>query len=202
MTDESTWNRVTRKNGDEPFHRAGESLGFSALNFWQWAMSDFLGNTERAVVAEFIVAMDLGLASGVRVGWDACDLRTQDKVRVEVKAGGYVQSWHHERLSKIIFGIRQSRAWDPTTNTMDALARRNSDVYVFCVLAQKCRLEVKPMDLSQWEFYVLPTSVINAKLGTQKSIGLESVKRLGAEQVRFGEISAAIARCCPIAPAG
>ncbi len=52
-----------------------------------------------------------------------------------------------------------------------------------------------PMDLSQWEFYVLSTTVLDSKVSTQKTIGLANVKRLGAIKAQFGEISAAIAKC-------
>ena len=49
----------TRKNGSEEF--VGSSEGHSLLNYWQWAYSDLVGNTERGVLAEFIVALACGI---------------------------------------------------------------------------------------------------------------------------------------------
>ena len=53
--------RVTasRKTGAEPLVAAGRSMGLTLADFWAWAWSDLLGNTERGVLAEFIVAAAL-----------------------------------------------------------------------------------------------------------------------------------------------
>jgi len=67
-----------------------------------------------------------------------------------------------------------------------------SFAYSLSVLEKK----INPMNVSQWEFYVLPTSVIDAKLGAQKSVGLERIKRLGAIEASYGGIGTAIASCC------
>jgi hypothetical protein len=48
------------------------------------------------------------------------------------------------------------------------------------------------LDLDQWEFYVLPTSVLNETVGTQKTIGLNSLEKLGALKVKFGSIGQTI----------
>ena len=56
-----------RVQGDEAFYAAGGAQGFSVLDFWQWSMADLVSNTTRGVLAEFIVAQALGIATtGVR----------------------------------------------------------------------------------------------------------------------------------------
>ena len=70
--------------------------------------------------------------------------------------------------------------------------RRKSDVYIFCVLAHKDMATVNPLDLSQWDFYILETKVLNKELGEQKTITLSSLKRLEPKQVKYDGIAKAI----------
>ena len=57
--------------------------------------------------------------------------------------------------------------------------RRHADVYVFCLLAyQENKLLLNPMDLSQWEFYVVPTWRLNQDFDDYKTLGLAQVQEL------------------------
>jgi hypothetical protein len=55
-----------RKKGDECFEFNGEPRPENLLGYWQWLTSNLVGNTERGSLAEYIVAMALGLADQVR----------------------------------------------------------------------------------------------------------------------------------------
>ena len=44
------------------------------VDFWSWAYSDVLVNTNRSVLAEFIVGSVLGVVDKPRVEWGWCDL--------------------------------------------------------------------------------------------------------------------------------
>jgi len=48
------------------------------------------------------------------------------------------------------------------------------------------------MNLVQWDFLVLPTSVLNRELGEQLTITLSRLKRLKHVKAKYGEIGAAI----------
>ncbi len=63
---------------------------------------------------------------------------------------------------------------------------------MFCLLKEKDPQRIHPLDLEQWEFYVLLTRVLDEKVGEQKSIGLEPLKRLEVERVEFGKIGETI----------
>ena len=41
--------------GDEEFTLHGSGAGISVKDFWSWAYSDLLNNTQRGVMAEFLV---------------------------------------------------------------------------------------------------------------------------------------------------
>jgi hypothetical protein len=72
-------------------------LGVTVGDFWAWAYSDILNNTDRAVFAEFVVGTALRVTDALRVEWDEVDLRYGDKT-IEVKSAAYIQSWHEEAL--------------------------------------------------------------------------------------------------------
>jgi hypothetical protein len=53
----------------------------------------------RGVLAEYIVSMDIKCPYQVREEWDAYDLITPEKVKVEVKSASYLQSWEQTKFS-------------------------------------------------------------------------------------------------------
>lgn len=166
-----------RLTGTEPFHNNGHPCDFRMLDFWQWSQSDLVSNVTRGVLAEFLVASSLNIATGTRTEWAAFDLEWRD-IRIEVKSAAYIQSWHQSRLSDVIFRVPKTRAWDPQTNQMEDKMQRPADVYVFAVLAHQNKSTIDPMNLTQWEFYVLPTIALNQRTRSQHSITLATLRRL------------------------
>ncbi len=192
--------KVARLAGTEPFHAAGSGLGFDLLSFWQWSCSDICGNALRGVIAEYLVAQALGAADGVRTEWDAYDVVTPEGLKVEVKSSAYLQSWKQEKLYRISFDIAPKQAWDAATNTSTDIPTRSAAVYVFGVLAHKDKPTLDPLNVSQWEFYVLPTSVLDQRVPLQKSIALSSLLKLRPRKVAFEGLRAAVLAASPPAP--
>jgi len=155
--------KVDTKSGSECFHSQGADLDYTLLEFWRWNVSDLVSNTTRGVLAEFIVAKALGIETTVRDEWAAHDLTTADGVKIEVKSAAYVQIWAQKRYSAIQFRTPKSRAWDPNTNVLDTESKRHADVYVFALLAHKDKSTIDPLDLSQWQFYAVPTATLDAR---------------------------------------
>ena len=182
----------TQKTGDEHFHRAGQPLDLSLLGFWQWSASDLVSNATRGILAEYIVASALGIAEGVRAEWDAFDLEMKSGIKIEVKSAAYLQSWYHKELSAIRFGIQPTRAWDATTNELATEPERQADIYVFCVLNHKDQESLDPLNLDQWNFYVLPTSILDEKCPTQKTTGLSSLLKLNPRKATYDELASCI----------
>ncbi len=181
-----------KKSGQELFLNGGNGTNKTLYDFWSWAFSDLVGNTERGKLAEYIVAMAVGAAEGISGSWESYDLRTPDGIRIEVKTSAYLQSWAQKELSQIRFGIRPTHAWDSEENSYDASLQRQADVYVFCVLKHKEQETLNPLDLEQWEFYVLSTNVLNRETDNQKTISLYRVESLGASKSDFVDLSQAI----------
>ena len=159
--------------------------------FLAWAYDDLLTNTTRGVLAEYIVATALGIRDTKRVAWDKVDLRV-GSIGVEVKSAAYLQSWGTQP-STISFGIGLTTGWDAETDTYETTPRRSAGVYVFCLLTGTDRQHVDPLDVAQWEFYVLPTSVLNHEVPVQKTIRLGPLKdRLGAHACAYDELKTTI----------
>jgi hypothetical protein len=192
MSDEFPRLEVNRKTGKETFRVGGAPLDFDLREFWRWAASDLVSNSMRGILAEYIVANALGVADGFRTEWDAFDLLTKNNQRVEVKSASYIQSWHHAKLSKIIFGIRPTRGWDAATNTTSQELKRQADIYVFCVLARTEQNGLDPLDLDQWDFYILRSNVLDLACPTQKTISLTSLLKFEPIQVKYDGIGIAI----------
>ena len=72
-------------NNKFTFH--GEDTGLSVVDFWSWAYSDLLNNTDRGVLAEYIVhsALLRPPASEMRAGGLPIDMTSQNGERIEGK---------------------------------------------------------------------------------------------------------------------
>jgi hypothetical protein len=186
---------ITRKNGAERLRNGDTDLGVDLLQFWQWSVSDLISNATRGRLAEFIVARALGIRTeeGFRDEWAKFDLLTPSGVTIEVKSSAYVQSWLQTTPSSINFGTKATLGWDPETNTMETTARRHAHVYVFAILRHLDATTIDPLDVSQWLFYVLPTSTLNARKRSQHSITLNSLERECKQCVDFSGLADAVA---------
>ena len=175
-------------NGNECFHSSGEEIGFNLIEFWQWTGSHLISNTTRGNLAEFIVSKGLGIDSKVRSTWEEYDLITKNGLRIEVKSSSYLQAWGQKRYSRPVFGIAPSRAWKPDVGGRAKKAKRHSDVYIFCLLNHKDQSTIDPLNVSQWTFLILPTSILNKHCPNQKTITLGKIRKLGATEVSYDRL--------------
>ena len=183
--------KIARKDGTEEFRDGPTALGFDLLSFWRWSCSDLVNNTARGILAEYIVSRALGVTDGCRIEWDAYDVVSPDGVKIEVKSAAYLQSWDQKKLSSITFSAPKTLGWDSRTNEYDDEPKRQSDVYVFALLAHKDKATVDPTDVSQWQFFVVSTKVLNHLHPLQKSFGISSIRKM-AEAVIYSGLRNAI----------
>ena len=194
-------------------------LPFHIADYWQWAYSDMLRNTQRGVFAEFIVkaALDLGgifTNNNIRSNFEPFDLvgpnithrstpprleNSSFPCRIEVKSAAYIQSWnpHPGSTPRISFSIAPAKVPDEIGDYRpDAPMQRNSDVYVFTVYTAKER-ERNILDMNLWEFYVAKTSALDEKYGNQKTVSLTNLVRdLSLTAVPFSGLCRAIVDAC------
>lgn len=168
--------------GNEQFSVGNNSINLTVNDFWRWSYSDLNDGICRSALAEFIVAASLevpdinhGLSRTLQRPYD---LISKDGYRIEVKAAAYAESSDEEHLDCISFGIAPAIMPGGTgLKESDASFHRDSDVFVFCVFKAISKDET-PLDLDLWDFYILPTKVLNEKMPIQKTITLPGLMRL------------------------
>ena len=214
MEKEIVDNAVDFLSGTEEFTLKGEKAGFNVLDFWRFQFSNLADMQGR--VGEFLVAMALRKeTSDNNNGWTLWDIDYRG-LRIEVKTTAYYQPWRdsksfleqrwgnessipqndseHNYSEHRNFGITKSR--DPQDNEF----KRMNDIYVFVINNGKTKEKANPLNLENWEFFVIPTSVINEECGNNKSIGLSKVRKLfkkvyGSENgVPFDELKLTVDR--------
>ncbi len=183
---------ATLKSGKEKFKIDGETIGLNLIDFWKWSVSDLLSNATRGRLAEFIVGSAVGCdLQQVRDEWAECDLITPKGIRLEIKSSAYLQSWAQKEFSKIIFSIKTSKSWNGETGKFIGIKTRPSDYYIFCVLKHKDQDTIDPLDLNQWVFYVLPTSILNDKFRNASSMSLSILEKL-TDPIDYNQLNSKI----------
>jgi hypothetical protein len=183
---------VKRLIGHEPFTNNGQSAGFDIIAFWQWASSDLVVNVARGLLAEYLVAKALDLDDGVRDPWQPYDLKTQHGLTLEIKSGAYLQSWWQRVHSDICFSISETRSWSADTNEFSPTQQRQADAYVFALLSHRDKGTLNPLELSQWEFYLVPTRAISERVGSRKQLTMKALLELSPQRVPFSGLLDAV----------
>ena len=180
------WSRDVEISGAE-----GATVG----DFWTWAYSDILGNTNRGVFAEYLVAKALlGEVGNCRREWDAFDVSYRG-LMVEVKSAAYAQTWRQRKPSNIMFDIAKKQAWFAESDTWDPTPKRSADCYIFCVFESLGDdLQRKILDVSCWNFTIVPTKLIDEKLGNQRTVSYGKVKKLGTSS-RWSDLRRVFREC-------
>ncbi|MCD8397565.1 MAG: hypothetical protein LUD12_10380 [Lachnospiraceae bacterium] len=195
-------------SGSESLINDGVYLKPTVKDFWQWAIPDLSDATVRGTFAEFIVKSALDshgyVYNETSTGWEPYDLDGPEiptlnrKSRIEVKCSAFLQKNAIRQPDHCIFSIAPAQVIrSPEQGFVDGDPKqRNNDIYVFCVYtATQGRANI--LDLSWWEFYVLPTQQIenNPKLVMQKTISLKRVKEL-CSALTYDELCPEIIKVC------
>jgi len=184
--------QAERKNGNEQFLSTGDALPFDVASFWCWAFSDFVSNTARGILAEYIVARAVGIGdTGVRPEWASFDVTTPEEIKIEVKSAAYIQSWQQNDYSKISFSVAKKRGWDAQTG-LAVEPTRHADVYVMALLHHRDQGTLNPLNLDQWSFYVVVRQALDDRIRSQHSITMPSLTGMGIKPVPYSDLGAAV----------
>ena len=178
-----------RLTGKEHFTLDGKNTEMDIIDFWRWHFCERFDLQEK--FAEYIVAKALGLSKADNVGvWTLFDILYRN-TRIEIKETSYMHAWQTDEEKKSdarTFGI--TKAYSRYKDKESKYERQN-DIYVFCLNTGKTRAESDPLVLEHWEFYIVPTDIINEKCGDAKSVNLSRLRKL-AEPVGYGDIKSRI----------
>lgn len=162
---------VARLTGEEQF----TGVDASVVDFWRFALNDLRMNNARGYLAEFLVARALGIDDPVRIEWADYDVAFEG-ITIEVKASAYLQAWEQRQLSQIRFTGLKSGSDNLLDSPERTGKRYNAQVYVFGVQTATTHEVLNPLDVTQWDWYVLARARL-VKLN-QAAISLASVRAL------------------------
>ena len=178
--------------GKEMFIFDGEAVGFDFLDFWRFHYSNIYDLQDK--IAEFVVSKALGIDNAHNDQyWTLWDISYRNK-RIEIKETSYYHSFNEEgKVSRQrVFGITKANgSYDPTNSGNNDFCRQN-DIYVFCLNTGDTRETSNPLNLNNWEFYVVPTALINEKCGDNKTISLGRIKSLGVATCAYNRLKSEI----------
>ena len=181
-------------NGTEKFEFNGKDLGFDFKDYWQFHYSNI--HDLQDTIAEFIVAKALGIEHAQNVEyWTLWDI-TYRKKRIEVKETSYYHSFNAEgKVSKIrTFSIAKANgSYDEQVSGNKEFCRQN-DIYVFCLNTGDTKATSYPLNLNNWEFYIVPTDFLNKHCENQKTISLNRIKSFGFKPLNYDQIKDEIDR--------
>ncbi len=186
-----------RLYGNERLRCGEKELEFSVMDYWRWSSNNIANRLERGFFAEFLVQTAIsGSASGVRYD-QSCDLIGRNGLRIEVKSAAiYDHSGKNGKQTSPRFGIAPVKIWNEEIYDFSEERSRPSDVYVFC-LFQAGEDREKILDIDNWEFWVVPTKVINEACGsTAQSISLSRLKELQPHTCTYHELENEVYRIC------
>ncbi|MCY4095766.1 MAG: hypothetical protein OXG05_11670 [Gammaproteobacteria bacterium] len=179
-------------SGQEPL-TTNDGADLKLLDFWQWSGSCLMDNTQRGVLAEFLVAAALDIHRTPREEWGNIDLELQlhgRPIKIEVKSSSERQSWAGKPSGFHQFDIRRTEDSEGKTTG----SRRWADVYVFCILKNRHSvIQTDALDTEKWEFLVLPTQTLEKLRTNQKSIRKGPLLELGAISSNYSELAKTIA---------
>ncbi|MEC5425309.1 hypothetical protein QGM71_17650 [Virgibacillus sp. C22-A2] len=152
------------------------------VDYWKWAYSNINMNSERGIFAEFLIGSALDALGTGRVEWDVADVMYRGNL-IEVKSSAFVQEWEQKKPSVPKFDIAKKYEFGEYTSSRD----RHAHLYVFALLFEEDRNIMDPLNMEQWEFYILSTDKINEHFGDQKSVSLNPLKSV-CDPVNYNEI--------------
>ena len=167
---------------------------FTVLDFWRFQYCQL--KNQQDSIAEYLVSRALGITKAENISfWTGYDLSYRAK-RIEVKATSYVHTWNKRKVSNVrTFSIAPSNNyyWYGKPDENGKKAARQNEAYIFCLNSNRDIENADPLVVDYWDFYVVPTFVINEmceKNGNpgQKTVSLGVVKRLAKEPVNWTQL--------------
>ncbi len=177
--------------GDEHFTFYGIPLDKTFSDFAMWFISDILDSGNRGPMMEYVIGNALGIDfTEARTDNQAWDLMYRN-CYIEVKTSAYVQAWNQTQPANISFSIRKTNeksTWDLIDKSDDNKRKRHSALYIFCLYKYRDKPTANPMVLDHWDFYIVPTKLLDEKLGDQKTINLKKLNSLNPIKCEYDGI--------------
>ncbi len=168
--------------------------------FHAWALPAAMTSpTARGLLAEYLVRRAVGETTQPAEDWHYVDIECKNGLTIEVKCSAYLQPRKDNTLVKIRspkFSISQKKGawcnrewnWKPPPES----PKRWADIYVLCLECETDPERYAPLDLSQWEFFVIATAEIDRTFKNQDSVTVGRLRTEGFQPVAYDKIKATI----------
>ena len=178
--------------GKEKFSSGGQELDFTLNDLWRFHYSNIY--SLHGEIAEFVVARALGITEAQNTAyWTLWDT-TYRGARIEVKATAYYHLWNtNGNVSKQrTFSIAAANgSYDPQKSGNSEFCRQN-DLYVFCLNNGTSKETSYPLNMDNWEFYVVPTKFLNKHCEKNKTISLGRIRSFGFSPIPYENLKTEI----------
>jgi hypothetical protein len=178
--------------GKEKFLRGSKELEFDLNDLWRFHYSNIY--SLHGEIAEFVVARALGITEAQNTAyWTLWDTSYRD-ARIEVKATAYYHLWNAGgKVSKQrTFSIAAANgSYDPQKSGNTEFCRQN-DLYVFCLNNGTTKESSYPLNMDNWEFYVVPTAFLNEHCANNKTISIGRIRSFGFAPIAYSGLKTAI----------
>lgn len=178
--------------GNESFIYNNQDLDFNIKDFWSFQYSNIY--SLHGEIAEFIVARALGITEAQNSEyWTLWDI-TYGNIKIEVKATAYFHLWNKDgNISKQrTFSIAKANGSYDSEIAGNSEFKRQNDVYVFCLINGETMETSNPLDLDNWEFYVVPTTFLDENCGDNKTITLGRIRNFGFQSIKYCDLKGEI----------
>ena len=163
-------------NGNEKFKIHNKKTDMSMLEFWQMKYSNIYDIQDS--IAEYIVAKALGKEKLDNTDyWTLYDIDYHG-VKIEIKETAYYHAFNEagakrSQVRTFDIGKRYSKYKDSASDK-----ERQCDIYVFCLNIGNEKEDSYPLEMDNWEFYVVSRKIIDDNCGDNKTINLNKVRTL------------------------
>ncbi len=163
----------------------GHPAGFDVVDFWEWHGANCLDGSIRGSMAEFVIMKALGIKQE-RKAWAAYDLDFHGYC-IEVKSTSLFTLKHGKDVRQYVGNQRLTFSIEPKHIHQiggDWTSRnRNSDLYIFALLTSP-----DASLLDAWEFYAVPTSVLDDMFPEHKTISITSIENAGFQKCGYSSL--------------
>ena len=155
-------------------------------DYWQWTYSDLLIESNRTTLGLFIIAHALELTKMPRINWGIVDLRYKRK-KVSIDISSRIHGWKQSKSNRILFDITIKKGIHAKNEHSLTFKNREADLYIFGLHKEKELKKADFLNLEQWDFYVVSTSILDEKFPTKNKIGIRLLNSI-SNPIHYNEI--------------
>lgn len=172
-----SWEAAT---GEEPFYEEnGYCRNFMLRDYWRWKFRNSSLWDESREMSLFLIATALDwVESYTMAKWNPADQKKQIE-----KWESYGIIYQEKRIAVLTSSDFQWREKTAISDGgifkfMEAPSSLKSDLYVFCHHMGEDFKSSYPLDLSHWEFYVIPAKTVEENFNKKDSVGLCEIQSI------------------------